>query len=95
MKIKDFITIDQDADVYDNVCEELGIAFCGPLKLKKEGKREFADVLEYDIKDYGGVWVVNIDFDDWEDRLEKAKHFFHAAAGYCEDEEWDRWFKEV
>lgn len=96
MKIREFVKIEQDIDVYDNVVEELAIAFCGPLKLKPEGKRKFAEVLEYDIESdpkYGTA-IVNVDFDDWKDRLKKAKEFFYAAAGYCADEDWNKWFKE-
>ena len=76
MKVKDLLVI--DIDVYDNVVEELGIAFCGAMELTDEGKEKFADVLEYDIEineDYG-VAIVDIDYDDWEDRLKKAKRLF-------------------
>lgn len=37
MKIAEFIKRENDLDVYDNVCEEIGIAFCGPLKLTAVG----------------------------------------------------------
>jgi len=96
MKIREFVKIEQDIDVYDNVVEELGIAFCGPLRLKKAGEEKFAEVLDYDIDSEPKYCtaVVNIDFDDWKDRLRKAKEFFYAAAGYCTDEEWNKWFKE-
>lgn len=46
MKVKDLITQEIDIDVYDDVCEELGIAFCGPVELTDDGAHEFADVLE-------------------------------------------------
>lgn len=96
MKVAEFIKREDDLDVYDNVCEEIGIAFCGPLKLTAEGKLMFADVLEYEIdvdEDYGCA-IVNVDLPDWETRLRNAKRFFYAAAGYCDADDWDRWFKD-
>lgn len=99
MKVKDFIKIEQDVDVFDNVCEELAIAFCGAIKLTKEGKKKFADVLEYDIdvrKSFlADVAVIDIDYDDWKDRLKKAKEFFYSVAGYCSEENYDKWFIEA
>ena len=46
MKVKDFIELCNreflDVDVYDNVCEELGIAYCGDsIELTTEGKEHF------------------------------------------------------
>ena len=99
MKVKDFIKIEQDIDVFDNVCEELAIAFCGAIKLTKEGKKKFADVLEYDIdvrKSFlADIAVIDIDYDDWKDRLKKAKEFFYSVAGYCSEENYDKWFIEA
>lgn len=98
MKVRDFIKREEDIDVYDNVCEELGIAFCGPLRLKKEGEEKFDEVLDYDIEINVGprysVAIIDIDKDDWERRLKKAKEFFYAAAGYCADEDYQKWFEE-
>ena len=97
MKIREFINREDDIDVYDDVCEALGIAFCGPLKLTAEGKREFADVLDYDI-DADEAYccaTVHIDGPDWKSRLKRAKTFFYAAAGYCADSDYQKWFKEV
>ena len=101
MKIKEFITLDTDIDVYNDVCEELGIAFCGPAVLTEEGKKHFAEVLEYDIEldTTGEIWTsaVHVDGDDgnkWKKRLRKAEEFFYSAAGYCADEDYQKWFKE-
>ena len=97
MKIKDFIKIEQDIDVYDNVCEEIAIAFCGPMALTAEGKRKFAEVLEYEIESdpLYGCAVVDVDGPDWKHKLNEAKAFFYAAAGYCREDNYDKWFKEV
>lgn len=96
MKVREFIKREDDIDVYDDVCEELGIAFCGPLKLRAEGKREFADVLDYEI-DVDEVYccaTVHVDGPDWKSNLKRAKAFFYAAAGYCADDDYQRWFLE-
>lgn len=99
MTIQDLIRKEIDIDVYDDVCEELGVAFCGPQPLTPEGEKEFAEIMDYEIKinlsSYGGLpaAILLIDqFEDWEDRLQKAKKFFESAAGYCACSDYDRWF---
>lgn len=97
MKIKDFIKMEIDIDVYDNVEESLAIAFCGPAELTAEGKRKFAEALEYniDVDERYGAAVVDVDAPNWRHRLNEAKAFFYAAAGYCTETNYDKWFKEV
>lgn len=101
MTVRDLIRQEIDVDVYDDVCEELAIAFCGPLELTAEGEKEFSEVLDYPVllHDAGGCMIGIIRIDDpdnavWEARLEKAKRFFCGAAGYCACSDYDRWFKE-
>ncbi len=103
MTIRDLISMEIDIDVYDDVCEELGIAFCGPQKLTEEGEREFAEIMDYPVKinvnSYGGLPAAIVLIDDpdekvWKDRLRKAKRFFDGAAGYCSCDNYDRWFEE-
>jgi len=106
MKVRELLTKELDIDVYDNVCEELGIAFCGPMALTKEGEQEFAEVMEYDVEviepneaiyQYSWVGIVDVDGEEgeWQKKLKKAKKLFHGLAGYCSTEDYDRWFKEV
>lgn len=99
MKVRDLIEQEIDIDVYDDVCDGIGIAFCGPLKLTEQGKEKFAEVLDYNVKltNYNGDTVAIICIDDpadfvWEARLEKATEFFEAAAGYCADSDYHKWF---
>ena len=103
MKVSDLIQQEIDIDVYDDVCEELGIAFCGPLILTEEGGKEFSDVMEYEVEinphSYGNLPAAIVLIDDpddavWEKRLRRAKLFFESAAGYCSCTDFDRWFKE-
>ena len=101
MTVRELLPMEIDIDVYDDVCEELGIAFCGPLELTEEGKKKFAEVLDYELTlvphSYGGfpAYIVHVDDPDdnvWEDRLAKAKEFFEAAAGYCSEDDFESWF---
>ena len=99
MKVKDLLPMEIDVDVYDDVCEELAIAFCGPIKLTTKGELYFAEVLEYEIdfikdKLYGDTVIVHVDSDDWEIRLGKATELFHAMAGYCSVSDYERWFTD-
>lgn len=101
MTIRDLIQQEIDIDVYDDVCEELGIAFCGPQPLTPEGEAEFSDIMGYEVTinqhSYCGLPAAIVRIDDpdesvWEERLAKAKRFFDAAAGYCACDDYDRWF---
>ena len=99
MTIRDLIRMEISIDVYDDVCEELGIAFCGPQPLTPAGQEHFAEVLDYEVKLHDNgldtVAIVHVDDQDdktWKRRLRKAIEFFHAAAGYCACNDYDRWF---
>ena len=101
MKVREFIQLSEDFDVYDDVCEEIGIAFCGAQELTEAGMEHFAEVLDYDMElDISGsikTAVVHIDDDDdrvWKRRMKKAKEFFYGAAGYIEDSKYKKWFVE-
>ena len=104
MKVKEFIEMwadgtHNDVDVYDDVCEEIGIAYCGGIKLTKKGEEEFEDILDYEIdpdeEDY--IAIIHVDDEEgiWQKKLKKAKQFFYSAAGYCADEDFQKWFIEV
>lgn len=104
MKVREFIEMwadgtHNDVDVYDDVCEEIGIAYCGEIKLTEEGKKEFEEVLDYDIDvdEESNVAVIHVDDKEgiWQKKLKKAKQFFYSAAGYCADEDYQKWFVEV
>ena len=99
MTIKDLIQMDIDIDVYDDVCEELGIAFCGPQPLTPEGQEHFKEVMEYNVSIHnnGCETIALVCIDDpetkiWKKRLRKAIEFFESAAGYCACSDYDKWF---
>ena len=106
LTVRDLMRIMDDIDVYDDVCEELGIAFCNPFDddevhdwneyLTERGMKQFADVLDYPMEIIFGNAIVCVDDSDdkvWKTRLRRAKRFFYAAAGYCSCEDYDNWFK--
>lgn len=103
MIVRDMLKWDATIDVFDDVCEALAIAFCGPLALTPEGEEHFAEVLDYPIQYFpeNNCWdehvVVNIDAPEdkvWKRKLRKAREFFESAAGYCADSDYKKWFKE-
>lgn len=96
MKVKDLLELELSVDVYDNVCEELGIAFESPVTLTESGKKHFADALELDVYAFRDSEIV-IDVDDEDDsvfekKLSCAKEFFESAAGFCSVSEYNEWF---
>lgn len=100
MKVKDLLEMEICVDVYDNVCEKLGIAFDGPMELTEAGKKKFAEVLEYDVTfaNSGSFLNAIVDVDDededeFERKLEAAKELFEGMAGWCTVDEYDEWFK--
>ena len=99
MKVKDLLKLDIDVDVIDDICDALEIAFVGPKTLTDEGKEEFKDVLEYEVKlnkEYG-YCVIPCDNDPdikWSKKLKRATALFTALAGYCYEKDYNKWFKE-
>jgi hypothetical protein len=94
MTVKDLIAQEIDIDCYDDVCEELGIAFCGPMKLTRAGQKKFAEILTYPVTLHDVCAIIHVDDEEgiWQEKLRKAKEFFYAMAGYCADTDYDRWF---
>lgn len=95
IKIREFIKMDIDIDVVDDYCEELYIAFCGPLGLTAAGETAWADVLDMDIDithigGYNPIAVVLVE--DSEQKMQRAKDFFESVAGFCPASDWDKWF---
>lgn len=99
MKIKDFLHLDVDLDIYDDVCEEVCIGFVGPISLTEEGVKRFAKVLDLDIEvantaDRAVVAVGAGTVDAWKENVKSVKDLFNAAAGYCSEEQYGKWFKD-
>ena len=64
LTVRDLMRVMDDIDVYDDVCEELGIAFCNPFDddevhdwseyLTERGMKQFSDVLDYPMEIFEG-----------------------------------------
>lgn len=99
MKVKDLIEMKTEVDIYDNYTEELAVAYCG-TQLTEEGKKQYADVLEFEIESLTGeIAIIKIDDDKsdnktLEKRLLKAMKLFYGMAGYCSTEEYDKYFMD-
>lgn len=102
MSVRDFLNLSEDIDVFDNYTEELGIAFCGPMYLTEEGVKEFGKILDFEIEiirdyHYGDVAIINVLSNRekaTEENLKLAIRFFHSLAGYCAEEDYEKWFIE-
>lgn len=86
---------DIDIDVYDDVCEDLAIAFIGPVKLTPEGEKRFKEVLGYQVELGDRTVIVKCDGENWKKKLHNAKELFHSAAGYCPESEYRMYFEEA
>lgn len=97
MTVRDFIEMDIDIDVVDDVCEELYIAAVCPIVLTELGKATFKEILDLQVTVTDDVAILHIDDPEdrvWVRRLKKAREFFEAAAGYVSCEQHDAWFAE-
>lgn len=100
MKVKDMFTKEfhekyGDIDVYDWDYDTEGIAFCGAL-LTHEGKNHYHEVLELEVIEgqgfYGAMPIMCIKSGNY--RLCKlAEELFWDCAGYCDEEDYDKWFE--
>lgn len=96
--IRGLLAMNIDIDVYDDDSDGIGIAFCGPVGLTDEGRKEWSDILDYKVSFVdetiaGDIAVVKIPDDvDYDEKLDRCSEFFGALAGYCSQEDWDKWF---
>ena len=96
--IRGLLAMNIDIDVYDDDSDGIGIAFCGPVGLTDEGRKEWRDILYYKVSFVdetiaGDIAVVKIPDDvDYDEKLDRCSEFFGALAGYCSQEDWDKWF---
>ena len=100
IKVKELMGMEIDIDICDDYDNSLFIAFCGAMRIKPEGKKEWADVLKYDIELDSTYPVatlrVSVDSEkETERRLSRAKKFFYSLAGYCADKDFEKWFEII
>lgn len=89
-----------ELDVYDDYDERLGLAFIGPVELTDKGFKKFKRALalkcEPDFEQgYAVVHIENGAEHVMENDAEAALSLFASLAGYCADDDWHDWFKDV
>ena len=100
MKLKDILTTETwnefgDMDVYNDVTDSVYPAWCGNL-FTEEGREHFAEVLELEAETTT-VWdcaaiIVHTDGENWKHNNALVRELFVDMAGYCTEEEYERWF---
>ena len=88
--IREFIKMDIDIDVCDDYDETCYIAFCGAMALTEEGEKEFADVLDAMVEVSDNIAILHAESCE---EVNALRHFFYSAAGYCPEEDYNRWFE--
>ena len=97
-----------NVDVYENIADLIGIAFCGETALTDEGKEHFSKALRFPIKridksmlvidteKYYNDKKINLDKYDFEETfpsgVQNLIDLFWAVAGYCSCEDYEKWF---
>ena len=97
MTVREFLAMEIDVDVVDDVEERVYIAFCGPCKLTKFGEEKFKDILDCTVTYWEKYCqaVINLDkYEDWEHKLDLAELLFVGFAGYIPDSQYKKLFKE-
>jgi len=97
--IRELLTWEIDADVYNDVTDDWEFAFVGPIELSEAGKKHFAEVLELEVivkerAGYPTTVTVLLDGVNWERKYSVAEAFFKAVAGYCSESNYELWFIE-
>ena len=100
MTLKELLTPDTwnvygDMDVINDTTDSVFPAWCG-TGFTPEGEKEFSAVLALDaeIVDHWMGTVLCVNFGDayGSGIYKAAKRMFWAMAGYCSEEEYNRWF---
>lgn len=80
---------EDEEDVYDDYADDFGVAYCGSIRLTKEGLNKFKDVLDLKVdiaKEFVIVKVKNLH------QHQLVKQLFEGMAGFVDEEEYDKLF---
>lgn len=97
MTVREFLDMEIDVDVVDDVEERIYIAFCGPCKLTDFGLEKFKPILDCEVEyweNYGQAAILLDKYEDWEEKLDLAELLFVGFAGYISDKVYKKLFKE-
>lgn len=99
IKFRDFIGTDVDIDTYNDITDEDGMAFVGPVALTEAGEKEFGCLLDLNVRvSTGNVAVVEMPTGPESQTykcLRAFGSFLRCAAGYCPQSTYDRFFKKL
>jgi hypothetical protein len=100
MTIRELMSYEIDIDVVNNVTDSLGCCLVCPTELTEEGEREWGDVLNYIVNVYGDDNYAECIVDDgepelsWNKKLRRLNRFLNSAAGYCSEDDYNKWFSD-
>ena len=95
MKVKDLIREDIDIDVCDDYDERCWIAKSGAYRLTDAGEQRFRDALDVEVWMTGSKVPLAVLECPTDKEAQACKELFFSLAGYCSDDDYRRWFKEV
>lgn len=101
MTIRELMKYEIDIDVYNNITDDEAVALVCPMELTEEGDKEWGDVLDYIVEvstegNYPYAICICDDNPDikWQIKKKRLTKFLWSAAGYCSEENYNKWFKE-
>lgn len=90
------LDLDIDVSVDGTDCY---IAVCGGTKLTAEGKKHFSKALKLPMDGHCVISNNDKDYDDYDKNgtgaLANAEELLYSLAGYCDCDDWDKWFKDM
>lgn len=107
MSIREFLSkVNNDktidcVDIYNNITDEDGICYCPPVEFTKEGESHFQWTLDNIHVDYSfencddcAIFICDDDENNysWQYKKKKAFELFYSLAGYCNSDDFDKWF---
>ena len=89
--LRNFISLDIDVDVCDDLYESCYVSFCGPVELTSVGESVFSKILDkpIDVNEDYGCAVFHVENGK---ELNLYKMFFYGAAGYCSEKHYHELF---
>ena len=97
MTLNELIKSGRICEVYDDVSNDMGFTFHGPLELTDEGINHFSDIMELNVRitpnDEAFVEVDDTDESAWQKTFEKVQELFYTSAVCRGKEAYNRWFK--
>ena len=101
MKIRDLLKFELDVDIYNDYIDGVIPAFCGPQGLTEAGEEHYKEVLDLDVEldprpdpKWAEVKLDHFPQKKADDLYGKVSEFFWDCAGYIDENEYEKYFKE-